>query len=130
MHNGTNDEGRGREGEAGLSYAGYISHGGLINETDYQSALTRSRGAKVGDSTRNQAEGIARFAGLDLGALRGEIDPSALYGILRNDTAPREVVHHHSQMSDQKLFVEMLRMLEEGEAVRMVQDAYPNIFTQ
>src|SRR3989338_6452835 len=63
MHNGTNDEGRGREGEKGLSYAGYVSHGGLINEADYQSALTRSRGAKVGDGARSQSEGIARFSG-------------------------------------------------------------------
>jgi|SRR3989338_771562 len=130
MHNGTNDEGRGREGEKGLSYAGYVSHGGLINEADYQSALTRSRGAKVGDGARSQSEGIARFSGLDLGALRGEIDPRVLYGILRNDTAPSEVLHHHSQMSDQKLFVETLRMLEKGEAVSVVQKAYPNIFAQ
>ena len=118
----------GQEGKPALSYAGYVSHGGLINEKEYQSALTRARGGEVSEGARRQAEGIAKFSGITLDALRSDIDPRVLYGVLRNDTAPRGVVPHYSQMSDQRLFVEMLCMLEEDDAVRSVKNAYPQIF--
>ena len=121
-------EGREQKDGVALSYAGYVREGGLINETDYQNALTRVRDSDVNVGARQQAEGIAKFSGIDLDLLRSDVDPRALYGVLRNDTAPEEIVHHHDQMSDQRLFVEMLRMLEEGEAVRLVKNAYPHIF--
>jgi hypothetical protein len=50
-----------------------------------------------------------------------------LYATLRSDVAPKEVEHHHSQMSDQRLFAEVLRMLGDVESLDKMIEAYPNI---
>lgn len=124
-------EQNGQEGGPQRSYAGYVQNGGRINEEDYRSVLLRAQNGKVSEGARHQAEGIARFSGIALDTFQSHIDPRALYGVLRSDTEPTpptNVRHHHSQMSDQELFMEMLRMLEEGDAIRLVENAYPNIF--
>lgn len=110
-------------------YQQYQKLGGIINEKDYDSIL-----AKAEDTTAlnipliKQSEGIAEFAGIELHNTKDTIDPrTILYGILRTDTKPKEVQYHHSQMCDQRLFAEALRMLGDTDSLRKVIEAYPNI---
>ena len=111
------------------SYRQYWESGGIINEKDYESILTRARNTTTLDETRiKQAEGIAKFAGIELNNTEDGIDQRIiLYGILRSDIKPEEVKSHHSQMSDQRLFAEALRMLGDVESLDKMIKAYPNI---
>lgn len=120
----------GEERKPKLSYAGYVRCGGLINETDYQSAMERADAGKVNEVLERHVENMAEFSGVSLDAIRIEtgIDPRVLYGILREDVGAEGLKHHHSQMSDQKLFVETLHMLQKDDAACAVENAYPNIF--
>ncbi len=110
-------------------YQRYLELGGIINENDYDSALLRAGNTTTLDKTRTaQAENIARFAGIELCDTEDSLDPiTVLYGILRADIRPEKVRHHHSQMSDQRLFAEALRMLEDAEALNKLIRAHPNI---
>ena len=111
------------------SYHQYWELGGIINEKDYESALTRAKNTPALDAARTkQAEEIAKFAGIKLDNTKDGIDQRIiLYEILRSDTKPEEVTSHHSQMSDQRLFVEALRMLGDVESLDKMIKAYPNI---
>jgi len=115
--------------EGGGAYNQYRELGGIINEQDYKSALTRAENAPTFDKTlKIQAEVIARFAKIELQNTEDVIDPRIiLYGILRNDVRPEGVEHHHDEMSDQRLFVEALRMLGDTESLNKMIEAYPNI---
>lgn len=106
-------------------YQEYRALGGIINEAEYVSALEKMKETGTADSmTTTQAGVIARVAGIEFGAN----DPRVvLYGILRNDANTSGAEHHHSQMSDQQLFVEALRMLEDKESVQKVIQAHPHI---
>ena len=105
------------------NYRRYRELGGIINEKDYESALTRAKNGATPDVARiKQARLIARFAGIEP---RNQI--TTLYGILRADTAPAEVLCHHSQMSDQRLFAEALRMLGDVDALTKLISAHPQI---
>ena len=109
------------------SYGEYVKLGGIINEKDYLSALSRAKNAKeVNPSIRVQAESMGRASGITL--TDREL---ALYAILREDTNPDpKEKYHHSQMSDQRLFAEALRMLGDTESLRKLISRHPNIFPQ
>lgn len=110
-------------------YQRYRELGGIINESDYDSALLRARRTTTLDKTLiAQAENIARFSGIELKNEEGVLDRrTILYGILRADIRPEKVRHHHSQMSDQCLFAEALRMLEDVDALNKLIHAHPHI---
>lgn len=114
--------------EGKSEYEQYVSRGGIINEKDYRSALDRAGDTSTLDRARiTQAEIIARVAGITLENPEGSLDPRvALYGILRGDTNPG-ARYHHSQMSDQRLFAEALRMLGDTESLRKLIASHPNI---
>ena len=111
------------------SYHRYRKLGGIINEQDYKSALARAESATTFDKTlKAQAEGIARFAKIELHNIGGVIDPRIkLYAILREDVRPEGVERHHDEMSDQRLFAEALRMLGDVESLEKMIEIYPNI---
>lgn len=129
----------------------YLELGGIINENDFESALDRmgperdhegSQRASVSygvgsaldrkePSVRasiSQAIGIAEYAGIELSGPEDGFDPRVvLYVILRSDVRPEGVKYHHSQMSDQRIFGEVLRMLEDAASLDKLIRAYPNI---
>lgn len=109
-----------REVKPTLSYAEYIRHGGRINETDYQSALSRVQIGNANENFKKNAKNMADFYGISLKELRSEIDPCVLYAILREDIGARELEYHHSQMGDQQILVEALRMLEQDTAAQII----------
>lgn len=77
-----------------------------------------------------QAEHMAEFAGIELHNTQDKIDQrTVLYGILRADAKPEEVKYHHSQMSDQRLFAEVLRMLGDMDALSKLITAYHKVGT-
>ena len=111
------------------NYQRYLELGGIINEKDYDSALERSENiTTLKETLIRQAEKIAESTGIELHNTEGAIDQRIiLYGILRDDVRPEEVEHHHSQMSDQRIFVEALRMLGDTESLDKMIKRYPNI---
>jgi len=118
--------------ETESSYQQYRKMGGVINEKDYKSALDRAKNAAALDnkSLILQVELIARKAGIALQNPEGALDQRIiLYGILRTDINQGEK-YHHSQMSDQQLFAEALRMLKDEESLKKLIEAYPNIFDE
>lgn len=111
-----------------ISYEHYVELGGIINEEDYRSALTRATNTFVLEKpTISQAEGMARFSGVSLDNSKKLDEVTVLYGVLRSDLKPG-AEYHHGQMSDQKLFAETLRMLDRPEDLNKVIKTYPNIF--
>ena len=111
------------------SYHQYKELGGLINEQDYENTLTRAINTTVVNKPQiAQAEGIAGFAGIELHNTKDAVDKRIiLYGILRSDVKPEEVKYHHSQMDDQRLFAEVLKMLGDVESLDKMIKTYPNI---
>lgn len=108
-------------------YQRYKEIGGIINEKEYESSLARSRDTTITPekTLMKEAELIAEFAGIELHNTKDVIDQrTILYGILRADTKPEETKHHHSQMSDQRLFAEVLRMLGDTNALRKLIGIY------
>lgn len=110
-------------------YQQYQELGGIINEKDYQSALARAKDTTTLNITLiKQLEFIARVAGIELRNAKDSIDQrTMLYGILRTDTGPEGVKYHHSQMSDQRLFAEALRMLGDTDSLNKLINTHPNI---
>ena len=109
--------------------------GGIINEQDYQGALDRMDGAKElkEDNPRIiQALNIARIAEIDLIGLNNAEkarDPKVLlYATLRGDVGPKDNRNHHSQMSDQRLFGEALKMLGDTVSLKKLVEKLPHIF--
>ena len=118
------------------NYQRYLGLGGIINENDYQSALDRMNNTRTlngnDPQVRNsilQAVEMARHAEVELNdSLETVPDPKiVLYVILRLDTKPKDVEYHHSQMSDQRIFGEVLRMLGDVDSFDKLVKAYPNI---
>lgn len=117
------------------SYQRYVELGGIINEKDYQSALDRMDKTRTLDrknpQVRNsiqQALGIARYAKIKLNDSENVLEPKiVLYVTLRNDAKPEDVKYHHSQMSDQRIFGEVLRMLGDADSLDKLIKTYPNI---
>lgn len=112
-------------------YGWYQKLGGIINEKDYQSAITRAKNTiTLAIALTKQSELVAKIAGIQLLNAKDTIDRrTILYGILRADTKPKEAKYHHSQMSDQRLFAEVLRMLGDTDALSKLIDAYHKIET-
>ena len=108
------------------TYQHYLELGGIINENDYNSAMMRTQNTtRFNESIIRQAENIAKVGGIELHNTGDTVDPKIiLYGILRSDVRPEGVKHHHQQMSDQRLFAEVLRMLEDTDALAKLKDAY------
>lgn len=110
----------------------YQESGGIINEVEYESALMRARNTETAPEKIliRQAEYIAEFAGIELHNTKDASDPRAvLYAILRADAKPKEIKDHHSQMSDQRIFAEVLRMHGDTDALNKLIAAYHKIGT-
>ena len=110
-------------------YQRYQELGGIINEKDYESALARARNAITPDGRLiKQAELIAQTAEIELCNAKDAIDQRViLYGVLRTDTRPEKTPYHHSQMCDQRLFAEALRMLGDVDSLNKLIAAHPHI---
>lgn len=118
--------------EENSRYQQYREFGGIINEVEYESALTRARNTETSPEKIliKQAERMAEFAGIELRNTKDAIDPRAvLYGILRADAKPKEAKYHHSQMPDQRIFAEVLRMLGDTDSLAKLINAYHKIGT-
>lgn len=113
------------------AYERYQKLGGIINEKDYGNALARvEETATLDKALIQQAEFIARFAGIELYNTKDVLDRRVvLYGILRTNARPGDVKYHHSQMCDQRLFAEALRMLGDTDALNKLVDAYHKVGT-
>lgn len=115
------------------SYERYTELGGIINEKDYQSALDRlgntlDRKELSVRASILQAMGIAEYARIELSISENGFDPRiTLYVLLRNDVRPEGIKYHHCQMSDQCIFGEVLRMLEDADSLDKLIMAFPNI---
>lgn len=111
-------------------YERYRELGGIINEKDYENAIARAKNTAVPDldiMRIKQSELIAKIAGIELRNAKDTMDQrTILYVILRADK-PKGVKYHHCQMSDQRLFAEVLRMLEDIDSLNKLINAYPNI---
>ena len=128
-----------KEGAGDMSennYPRYQELGGIINEKDYQSALARVKDTAIPDKMPRkqleqlvkQSEFIAEYSGIKLHNTKNDLDKRIiLYIILRTDAKPTEVKYHHSQMGDQRLFAEALRMLEDTNSLQKLIETYPNI---
>ncbi len=116
----------------GNNYMRYKGFGGIINQKDYASTLERAKGSKTIDPhSLAQVRGMARQAGITLEDPKTGIDPSiALYAVLRKDVNSEKEKYHHSQMTDQRLFAEALRILGDFELYKKFLNAYPNIFSE
>jgi hypothetical protein len=111
------------------AYQQYRKLGGIINENDYRIILIRALGVpRSSETSVLQVENIAEKAGIALHDAGGATDPrTILYGILRPDTKPADVQYHHAQMSDQRLFAEVLRILGDDDSLKKLIEKYPNI---
>ena len=111
------------------NYQRYLDLDGIINKDDHRSAFMKVQDTVILDEALiKQAENIAKFAGIELDSSKDTVDPRIiLYGILRRDVRPKGVKYHHDQMSDQRIFVEALRMLGDTESVNKMIKAHPNI---
>lgn len=108
------------------SYEQYRKLGGIINEKDYESALLRAEDHPMPNIYLvAQLASIARTAGIE--PLNANDPRTILYAVLRYDTAPESVLYHHSQMSDQRLFAEVLRMLQDTDSLKKLIDTHPHI---
>ncbi len=112
-------------------YERYQKLGGIINEKDYESALARAKNTTVLDleiTLIKQSELIAKIAGIELHNSTDALDQrTILYGILRADAKPKGIKHHHNQMSDQRLFAEVLRMLGDIDSLNKLINTHPHI---
>ena len=111
------------------SYQQYKELGGIINEKDYDSALLRAKDTTDFDKTLiSQAGNIAKIAGIKLHGTENSPDRRVvLYGILRMDVRPKGIKRHHDEMSDQRIFMEALRMLGDIDSIDKMVKQYPNI---
>ena len=117
------------------NYQRYSELGGIINEEDYKNAVDRMENTHTLDmndpgvkASVAQVKGMARRAEINMDDSGSEIDPKIiLYAKLRLDAKPADVKYHHSQMGDQQIFGEVLRMLGDAESLDKLIKAYPNI---
>lgn len=121
------------EGELRFVYADYVSIGGRLDEESYSQVMKKaeqeSMSGITGNFARAQTATIANVSGISLEAIHQEagLDPVSIYEILRSDKIPAGVSDHHSQMNDQQLLVESLRMLGQQDAVNAIIATHPHI---
>ncbi len=121
------------ESESRHTYTDYVSMGGRLDEENYARVMKKAEeesGAGITSSyARAQVATIADISGISLEHIRDEVglDPVVIYEILRNDKIPKEVANHHSQMIDQQLLVESLRMLGAQSATLAIIAKHPHI---
>lgn len=111
-----------------ISLDRYRELGGIINKVDYYDALVRARlTTHVNRCYVAQAENMAHKAGFVLENVPGHLDPiTILYGVLRGDRKP-DAEYFHGQMGDQRLMVEVLRMLDCPDLIQQMKSAYFNM---
>jgi len=117
------------------SYRHYLELGGIINETDYQNAIDRMYSTHMLERKDPQVRSsimqvwiMAEYSGIRLNNLEDVSDSRiVLYVILRGDVESDGVKYHHSQMSDQRIFGEVLRMLGDTDSFSKLVKAYPHI---
>ncbi|MBI2062478.1 MAG: hypothetical protein HYT64_02205 [Candidatus Yanofskybacteria bacterium] len=111
------------------NYQRYIELGGIINKKDYNKAVEKAANMTTADKiAAAQVKVMSDFAGIELHDIDDTTDPRIiLYGILRNDVRPEGVEYHHSQMSDQRIFVEALKMLGDVESLKKMIKMHPHI---
>lgn len=144
-------EGGPEGGEGDMHDSRYMVLGGIINEKDYVNALRRAETGTGPDQSKvdklgpdhnkqtriNQVIGIVdtinrilkekNEEGIVLRNIDGKLDPKVkLYLVLRGDQNT-ETGFHHSAMSDQRLFAEVLRMLEDEDSLKKLIKTHPNI---
>ncbi|MBI2068837.1 MAG: hypothetical protein HYT67_01900 [Candidatus Yanofskybacteria bacterium] len=122
---------------AEVGYRCYLELGGIINETDFRSAIGRMpdmcriivfENSGSIQSRVGQVREIAKYSGIELRGPEYILDPRiVLYVILRGDTRPEGVKYHHGQMSDQRIFGEVLRMLGDVDSFDKLVKAHPHI---
>jgi len=104
-------------------YEKYRNAGGFLSEADFANALAEVKARRtVEPHSLSQAEGMAKAAGIVLESREEGIDPrvalyDVLHDMLRVDTQGDVKRYHHSQLSDQPLFAEALRMLDDTESL-------------
>ena len=119
-----------RQTKENNAYGSYRTLGGIINEKDCVIALDKSEKTAAFNKTLIQeAENIAERAGIVLENSDGADPRVKLYAVLRADNKPEDVKYHHSQMSDQRLFAETLRMLGDTDALDKLVNAYHKVGT-
>jgi hypothetical protein len=73
-------------------------------------------------------DALEKVVGTELGAVKFIKDPRAvLFTILRGHTDTAGEGNHHSQMNDQSLFVEALRMFGDQESFKKLDEAHPRM---
>ena len=116
------------DGEQEHRYKKYLESSWLINEAACEEALRRATDDvefnKLDSHSKEfcakQAKMIADVSGITL-----DSEVLCLYTVLRTDyVAKTEVEHHHSGLSDQKLFAEALRILGHKDALDKVMLAH------
>jgi hypothetical protein len=107
----------------------YQALGGTLDESSYQSVVEKMKSVTTADAVyATQAAVIARAAGMD--SLGNSDSRVIAYSVLRSDTNTAGEEHHHSQMSDQKLFAEALRIQGDKESLDKLIVSHPHIFSE
>lgn len=117
------------ESENDKLYQAYLNLGGIINKEDWESAQTRAENKIDRDENRiSQAEAVARIAGIELQNNEDELDKRiVLYELLRSDVQPEKVKYHHQQMTNERIFAEVLKMVGDTDSLNKFIKRYPQI---
>lgn len=116
-------------GEKG-NFEKYKEQKGTIDKEDYLNILARARDVvRAGSAPMSQALSIAKYAGITLQNVSIGSDVVTLYCLMRMDKKPKEKDggFHYTQMSDQRLFAEVLQILGDTDSFSKLTGAYPNI---
>ncbi|GEM_PF-3168975 len=118
------------------NYQNYLALGGTINKEDYESILKKAETLKIRNSTDpsvecciRQLENMARFSGIELhneGVIPGS--KIMLYVSVRVDFKNGGLQDHYTQLNDQRMFAEVLRILGDADSLKKLSQAYPHIF--
>ncbi|MDO8515856.1 MAG: hypothetical protein Q7S28_01250 [bacterium] len=124
-----NEESFEKGGESLTSdYERYKELGGIINEKDFESALTRAQSATTLDERLiTRAQNIAENARITLHNTENALDPRILYSVLRDDKWPEGAKYHHSDMSDEVIFFETLCMTGDKKGRENMLQQYPTL---
>ena len=125
-------------------YDDYKELGGEIGKEDYEDTLKKAAIAAAPDANSiEQAKFIAKTAAITLNER-----VVRLYGILRNASVPSHItadiqkdkaegkfdprapyeIRHYTQMNDQQLFAEALRMVGDTDSLNKFKSRFSNIF--